>query len=61
MLIFILQTRMFSRANIRVTYIYIVLYSVRDIGFRPSEIHLLPVRTSEILRTSGSSHNSAVS
>jgi len=56
-----LQTRRFSGANIRVTYIYIVLYSVREIGFRPSEIHVLPVRTSEILRTSGSSHNSAVS
>ena len=30
MLIFILQTHRFSRANIRITYIYIVLYSVRE-------------------------------
>ena len=37
MLIFILQTRTFSRANNRITYIYIVLYSVREMGFRPSE------------------------
>jgi hypothetical protein len=60
-LIFILQTRRFSRTNIRITYIYIVLYSVREIGFKPSETHVLPVRTAKILRTSGSYRNSAVS
>ena len=35
MVIVILQTRRFSGTNIRITYTYIVLYIVREIGLGP--------------------------